>query len=94
LRRGARHRGLRARRRAAPALLVFGVLAAVHVAANATARYRVPWLPLLAVYAAPALLAGRELPRRMGRAGVVGAALAIAFLLGVGLPYYLVYGGR
>jgi 4-amino-4-deoxy-L-arabinose transferase-like glycosyltransferase len=75
-------------------LLVFGVVAAVHVAANATARFRVPWLPLLAVYAAPALLAGRELPRRLGRAGLAGAALAIAFLLGVAVPYFLVYGGR
>jgi hypothetical protein len=75
-------------------LLVFGGVAAVHVAANATARFRVPWLALLAVYAAHALLAGPRLPRLLGRAGLAGAAAAIAFFLAVCLPYYSTYGGR
>jgi hypothetical protein len=86
---GAREGG---RRRLA--VLVLAVVAAVHVAANATPRFRLPWLPLLAVYASHAALAGRGLARRIDRAGALGAVAALAFLLAVAIPYYAVYGGR
>jgi hypothetical protein len=42
-------------RRRALALLVLSAVLLVHVVANATPRFRVPWLPLLCVYAAHAL---------------------------------------
>jgi 4-amino-4-deoxy-L-arabinose transferase-like glycosyltransferase len=76
------------------ALLVLAVVAALHVAANATPRFRLPWLPLLAVYASSALLGGRALRRRLDRAGALGAAAAILFFLAVCLPYFARYGGR
>jgi hypothetical protein len=85
----ARHGG---RRRLA--LLVLAVVAAVHVAANATARFRLPWLPFLAVYASFALVAGRAFRRHLDRAGALGAAAALLFFLAVCVPYYATYGGR
>jgi hypothetical protein len=53
-------------RRRALALLVLSAVAVVHVVANATPRFRVPWLPFLCVYAAHALRSRLErssLPR-------------------------------
>jgi hypothetical protein len=76
------------------AVLVLGVVAAVHVAANATARFRLPWLPLLAVYASYAALAGRALFHRLDRPGALGALAALLFLFGVCFPYFARYGGR
>jgi 4-amino-4-deoxy-L-arabinose transferase-like glycosyltransferase len=76
------------------AVLVLALVAAVHVAANATARFRLPWLPLLAVYASHALLGGRSTLRRIDRAGAIGALAALAFLFAVAIPYYARFGGR
>lgn len=76
------------------ALLVLAVVAAVHVAANATPRFRLPWLPLLAAYASVALLGGRATLRRIDRAGWIGAAAAIALLFALAIPYYATWGGR
>ncbi len=76
------------------ALLVLGAVAAVHVAANATPRFRLPWLPWLAVYASHAALAGRALPGRLDRAGALGAAAALVFFFAVCIPYFAHYGGR
>jgi hypothetical protein len=76
------------------ALLVLAVVATLHVAANATPRFRLPWLPLLAVYASSALLGSRALRRRLDRVGALGAAAAILFFLAVCLPYFARYGGR
>jgi hypothetical protein len=45
-------------RRRSLALLVLSAVMLVHVVANATPRFRVPWLPLLCVYAAHALSRG------------------------------------
>lgn len=39
--------------------LVLGVVVAVHVTANAVSRFRMPWMPILIVYAAHAALLGR-----------------------------------
>ena len=74
--------------------LLLGSAALLHVLANATPRFRVPWLPLLAIFAAHALLLGPGLPRRLRRGGWIGAGAAIAFLLLVALPYYARYGPR
>jgi len=83
--------------RGGPATLAGLLLASaglLHVLANATPRFRVPWLPLLAVFAAHALLLGRGLPARLDRRRVLGAALALGLLFAVALPYYLHYGPR
>jgi 4-amino-4-deoxy-L-arabinose transferase-like glycosyltransferase len=76
------------------ALFVLALVAAAHVAANATPRFRLPWLPLLLAYASHALLCGRGLAGRIDRAGAIGAAAALLLLFAVCLPYYAVYGGR
>jgi hypothetical protein len=76
------------------ALLVLGAVAALHVAANATPRVRLPWLPLLAVYASHAALSGRALLRRLDRAGALGATAALLFFFAVCIPYFARYGGR
>jgi 4-amino-4-deoxy-L-arabinose transferase-like glycosyltransferase len=80
--------------RRALACLILGAVVLVHVAANATPRFRVPWLPLLCIYASHALLSGRELPTRLGRGGTLGALAFLLFLFGVCVPYYLAFGGR
>jgi len=76
------------------ALLVLGPVLLLHVIANATPRFRVPWLPLLAIYASHACLRGRALWTDLSRGARVAAAVALLFLFGVGIPYFLVYGGR
>ena len=82
----------RGRRRLA--LLVFGAVIALHVLANATPRFRVPWTPLLLTYTGFALVHWRSLPRRLAGSAGVAAALALMVLLAVGLPYYLTFGPR
>ncbi len=76
------------------AVLVLAVVAAVHVAANATPRFRLPWLPLLAAYASHALLGGFPGLRRIDRAGAIGAIAALCFFFAVAIPYYGAFGGR
>lgn len=76
------------------AVLVLAVVAAVHVAANATPRFRLPWLPLLAAYASHALLGGGATLRRIDRAGAIGAIAALCFFFAVAIPYYAIFGGR
>jgi hypothetical protein len=79
-----------ARRRTLPVLL-FAAVAGVHVLANATARFRVPWLPLLAVYAAYAVAHRREVTARLtGRAGAA-ALCVLVVVLGIGVPYFFAY---
>jgi 4-amino-4-deoxy-L-arabinose transferase-like glycosyltransferase len=75
-------------------VLVLAVVAAVHVAANATPRFRLPWLPLLAVYASHALLGGLPGLRRIDRVGAIGAIAALCFFFAVAIPYYASFGGR
>ncbi|MBW2268870.1 MAG: glycosyltransferase family 39 protein [Deltaproteobacteria bacterium] len=76
------------------AVLLLGAVAALHIATNATPRFRVPWLPLLCVYAAHAVWLGRGLFARLDRRGLAGAGIALVFLFGVALPYYWMWGGR
>ena len=76
------------------AVLLLGGAALMHVVANATPRFRVPWLPRLSTYAAHALLLGRRLPSRLDRRGVIGAALILGLVFGLGVPYFWMFGGR
>ena len=83
--------------RGAPATLSGLLLASaalLHVFANATPRFRVPWLPLLAILAAHALLLGPRLPRHLTRSRALAATSFLLFLLLVALPYYTHQGPR
>ncbi len=74
--------------------LVFAAVAAVHVAANAASRFRMPWMPLVIVYASHCVLDRRSVADALrGRRWVV-PAIVLAFLFGVCFPYYFVYGGQ
>ena len=68
--------------------LVFATVAAVHVLSNATARYRMPWMPLLIVYASHAAVGARRAPRRLPRGSAAVAAAALLFFFGVGVPHF------
>ncbi len=68
--------------------LVLASVGAVHVLANATARFRMPWLPLLIVYASYAVLHSREVRAHL-RGPVLYAALAVLlFYAGVCIPHF------
>jgi hypothetical protein len=84
----------RAGGRRALAVLLLGGVILVHVAANATPRFRVPWLPLLCIYAAHALILGRRIPSALDRRGAIGAAVVLAAIFGLGVPYFWMLGGR
>jgi 4-amino-4-deoxy-L-arabinose transferase-like glycosyltransferase len=80
---GAEGRG----RRAFPAL-VLGVFFGVHLLANSAARFRLPVLPLLLVYASHAALEPRRvLERARGGPRLAAAALVLVFL-GVSVPSF------
>jgi len=74
--------------------LVIGVVAGLHVVANATARFRVPWLPLLIVYASYALIHARALPRELRDRRWIAPAAVLLFFFAACVPYLFVYGGR
>ena len=74
--------------------LLFGVLAAAHVLTVATPRFRVPWLPLAAVYASHALWVLPGLRARVGRGPTIAAGLFLLFFFAVCVPYFGVFGGR
>ncbi len=86
--------GARGESRRSLALLVFAVVGLLHVVSNATPRFRVPWLPLLGIYAADAALGWRSLPRRLTRGAWIAALAALLFFFGVCIPYFHHYGGR
>jgi 4-amino-4-deoxy-L-arabinose transferase-like glycosyltransferase len=74
------------------ALLVLAVAVSIHVFANATPRFRMPWMPILMVFASHAALRGRGGWRELGAAGriatlavaVVFAGVFVSYLLGAG----------
>jgi 4-amino-4-deoxy-L-arabinose transferase-like glycosyltransferase len=71
------------------AALVFAAFFAVHVAANASARFRLPLVPLLLAYASHAALRPREVAARL-RGGARLAALALLLLfVALSLPRFL-----
>jgi 4-amino-4-deoxy-L-arabinose transferase-like glycosyltransferase len=68
--------------------LVFASVAAVHVLANATARFRMPWLPLLIVYASYALLHPREVRANLRGPALYAALAVLLFYAGVCIPHF------
>jgi 4-amino-4-deoxy-L-arabinose transferase-like glycosyltransferase len=76
------------------AIAVFAVVAGLHVLANATPRFRLPWMPLLMVYAAWAALHLRELPRALAGRRWIAAAAVMVFFASVCVPYFITFGGR
>ena len=74
--------------------LVFGVVATLHIVANATARFRVPWLPLLIVYASYALTHAPALPRELRGRRWIAPAAVLLFFFAACVPYFFVFGGR
>jgi 4-amino-4-deoxy-L-arabinose transferase-like glycosyltransferase len=74
--------------------LVIGVVAGLHVVANATARFRVPWLPLLIVYTSYALTHASALPRQLRGRRWIAPAAVLLFFFAACVPYLFVYGGR
>jgi hypothetical protein len=62
------------------ALAVLGAVCALHVATNATPRFRVPWLPFLMVYASHAALGWREGLRPGARRALLAPLAALLFL--------------
>lgn len=77
-------------RRWLPGLLFAGITA-VHVLANATARFRLPWMPLLMVYASYAALHARELRTRLHGGRGRAALLVLAVWAGLTIPYFVAY---
>jgi len=79
-------------KRALP-VAVLAAICLVHVLANAAPRFRLPLLPLLAIYAAFAVLHARSLWRMPSRGGWIAATAVLAFFFGVCVPYYHRVGG-
>ncbi len=69
-------------------LALLGAVCAVHVAANATPRFRVPWLPLFAVYAAYAAQHWREATRPGARRALLAPLVALGILIGSSGAYF------
>jgi len=69
------------------ALLVLGCVLALHVAANANSRFRMPWMPLVIVFAAHAILGGRALIAELRPTERVGALLAGIAVIGICISY-------
>ena len=74
------------RRRLLP-VMVLGVIAVVHIVAQASSRYRLPLMPLLVVYAAAWATGGFSL-RRLSPRSLVACALCLGVLLGWCVPYF------
>ncbi len=74
--------------------LILGVVVALHVFANATARFRVPWMPLLIVYASYAVARGHNLRRDLAGRRWIAPAGVLLFFFAVCFPYFVVFGGR
>jgi 4-amino-4-deoxy-L-arabinose transferase-like glycosyltransferase len=69
------------------ALLVFGSVCALHVLTNATPRFRVPWLPLLAVYASYGVLHGRRAFRPGARRALAAPLALLVFGVWAGVTF-------
>ncbi len=68
-------------------ILVFAIISAVHILAQASSRYRLPLMPLLMVYAA-AWMTGRSSLRHLGLRNLVVCVLGLIILLGWCVPYF------
>ena len=74
-------------RRLLPGMLV-GVVLLVHVISTANARHRLPWMPLLMVYASFAVLNLRALPWHSVRRRVVVPLVLLLGFVGLSLPQF------
>ena len=72
------------------ALLVLGAVLALHVVANANSRFRMPWMPLLTVFASHAALSGSALFSRLSLGAWLGALAATTLLCVVCVSYFWV----
>ncbi len=68
-------------------LLVLTAVCALHVAAIAHTRYRLPWMPLLLVYAAHAALDWPSVRRALHGWRALPAAAVLVFVATVSIPY-------
>ncbi len=75
-------------------VLVLAAIAGLHIFANATPRFRLPWMPLFMVYGAWSVLHWRSLPSALSGRRWIAPAAALGFLVAVCIPYFAVYGGR
>ena len=70
-------------------VLIFAVVFAVHLIANATSRFRVPWMPLVMAYAGHAVVSWRTIPEVItGRRRTILAS-ALFLVLGGCTVYFL-----
>jgi 4-amino-4-deoxy-L-arabinose transferase-like glycosyltransferase len=74
--------------RASLAVGVLGLVMALHVLANATPRFRVPWLPLLCVYAAYATVHARQVLAPPRRRALLAPLVVLAFVAWASGPYF------
>ncbi len=73
---------------------VIGAAMLVHVLANADTRFRLPWMPILIVYASHALQHwGSSRARFRGRARISAVGVLLFFFASC-VPYFIWYGGR
>jgi 4-amino-4-deoxy-L-arabinose transferase-like glycosyltransferase len=72
------------------ACLVLGTVVGLHVLANANSRFRMPWMPLVMVYAAHAALGGRALFAGLRRGERLAASAAACFVTAVCVSYFWV----
>jgi 4-amino-4-deoxy-L-arabinose transferase-like glycosyltransferase len=72
------------------ACLVLGTVVGLHVLANANSRFRMPWMPLVMVYAAYAGLGGRALFAGLGRGERLAASAAALLVACVCVSYFWV----
>jgi 4-amino-4-deoxy-L-arabinose transferase-like glycosyltransferase len=68
--------------------LILGVSIAIHVLYNANVRFRIPWMPLLSIYACSAWFLGRGLKQAIGRRGWIAVACVLAVFFGLCVPYF------
>ena len=69
-------------------LLVFATVGAVHLVANSTVRFRMPWMPLAIVYASYAVLSARSARRSLTRTSLAASAAVWVFFFGVCVPHF------
>jgi len=75
-------------RRALLPLLAFGGVLALHVAANASVRFRVPLMPLLMIYASAALASSEVRLRERTPGRRLAAAAVLTFVAATAIPHF------
>ena len=81
------------RKRGLLVCLLFAAVLVVHVVGNSSARFRMPWLPLIDVYASYALLRFRSFDWRVGPRVLAPLLIWLAFLVAC-VPYFVAGAGE